>query len=319
MRWVSSINAQNSKSGEGQQEQQEPFCFIPYERRGYSQQQRQYDRRESTVLRGLVRNDRRQNKWGDITILRNRPTHSYVELLNKRFSSPRLYGEFNALLRLCVITEQADLSSQLQSSSDRFSSIQINQHNFEEAEHFDNKLGEFNPDVILIDMRLSVDSVIKQLRMIRRKMASVKIILLYDCVFPEFINEIIENRITGILQNGTDYNLFEKAVHAVNRGEFWFPHYLMRQIFDTFSKRQNLSDPFLSRDIFFTNCEREIVRLVIKGLSNKQIAQQLIVSPETVKKHLRAIFLKTGVKSRSQLISDYFSGTNSTNNTDCKL
>jgi|CXWL01.1.fsa_nt_gi DNA-binding NarL/FixJ family response regulator len=301
MRWGSSINAQSSKSGEEQQGQQE----SSYERREYSQQKRQYDRRESTALRGQVRNDRRQKNWGDLTVLRNRPTHLHDEVLNARFISPRLYGEHSALLRLCVITGQADLSSQLQSSSDRFSSIQINQHNFEETEHFDNKFEELNPDVILIDMRLSVDSVIKQLRMIRRKMTSVKIILLYDLVFPEFINEIVENRITGILQNGTDYNLFEKAVHAVNRGEFWFPHHLMRQIFDTFSKRQNLPDPFLSRDIFFTNCEREIVKLVIKGLSNKQIAHQLIVSPETVKKHLRAIFLKTGVKSRCQLISEF--------------
>lgn len=316
MRWVSSIKAQSLESDK---ERRENSGFILYERRGHGQQQRQYDRRESAVLRGQVRNDRRQNNWSDLTILRNRPTDSHVEVLNARFSSPRLYGELGDLLHLCVITEQADLRNQLQSSSDRLSSIQISQYNFKETEYFDNKLEEFYPDVILIDLRLSVGSVNKPLRMIREKMTSAKIILLYDQVFADFINEIIENRITGVLQIGSDYNLFERAIHAVNRGEYWFPHHIMRQIFDSFSKRQNLPDPFLSRNIFFTNCEQEIVKLVIKGLSNKQIARQLAVSPETVKKHLRAIFLKTGVQSRSQLISSYFLKTNSTNTTNREL
>jgi DNA-binding NarL/FixJ family response regulator len=52
----------------------------------------------------------------------------------------------------------------------------------------------------------------------------------------------------------------------------------------------------------FTSREREIVALLRTGLTNKEIAKELNVSTETVKKHLRTIFLKLGVRRRTQVV-----------------
>jgi len=49
--------------------------------------------------------------------------------------------------------------------------------------------------------------------------------------------------------------------------------------------------------------EREVLRLLMQGMSNKAIAQTLVISPNTVKRHLRAIYDKLGVNSRAAAVA----------------
>ena len=285
---------------------------VSSERRLHDRRQRCYDRRDSSVLRGRARYDRRRNDRRDLTMLQTQLPYLRAELAKPRLTlEPLTAGHDSSTLRLWVITEQTDLNNQFCGYPDRLPHIRIDQSNFKEIAVIDDKFSENCPDLILIDMRLSIDHVIEQLRIIRKKMPVVKIILLYEQDFPELIDEIIEYRISGFLQIGADYKIAEKAIHVVAlRGELWFPHRLIRKIFDTLSSWQNPSQAFPPRDVVLTRCEREIIKLVTKGLTNKQIAQQLAVSPETVKKHLKSVFIKTGVRNRSQLVFGYFSGKN---------
>ena len=282
------------------------------ERRLHDRRQHQYDRRDSTVLRGRARYDRRRNDRRNLTMLQGQLPYVRAGLAKTRLTLESSTAEHDSsMLRLWVITEHVDLNNQFCGYLDRLPHIRISQSNFKEIAVIDEKFSETCPDVILIDMRLSVDRVIEQLRIIREKMPAVKIILLYERNLPELIHEIIEYRISGFLQIGIDYKIFEKAIHVVaHRGELWFPHRLICKIFDTLSSWQNPSHAFPHRDVVLTKCEREIIKLVTKGLTNKQIAQQLAVSPETVKKHLKSIFIKTGVRNRSQLVFGYLSGKN---------
>lgn len=291
------------------QELQDSAHSVFSERRLHDRRQRQYDRRDSSVLRGRACYDRRRNDRRDLITLQRQLPYLRAELAKMQLSLESSTAEHDSgMLRLWIITEHTDLNNQFCGYPDRLPHIRIDQSNFKEIPIIDDKFSEICPNVILIDMRLSVDRVIEQLRTIRRKMPEVKIILLYEQNLPELINEIIEYRISGFLQIGVDYKIFEKAIHAVAyRGELWLPHRLIRKVFDTLSSWQNPSQTFPPRDAVLTKCEQEIIKLVVKkGLTNKQIAQQLVVSPETVKKHLKSIFIKTGVQNRSQLVSGYF-------------
>ena len=58
----------------------------------------------------------------------------------------------------------------------------------------------------------------------------------------------------------------------------------------------NAEDPALA---LLTHREREVLTLLVRGLSNKEIASQLVVTPETVKQHLKSIFSKLGVHTRA--------------------
>lgn len=270
----------------------------------------QQDRRDISILRGQARHDRRRNDRRDLIILRQQsPYFLRTELVNARLTQSSSSVQCsNDLLRMWIITEEAHLTGLFSDYGEKLPYIRINRYNAKGFETAQAKLGENHPDVILVDMRLSLDNVVEQLRMIRGKMPSVKIILLYDRDLPDFINEIIEYRISGFLPVEVDQKIFEKAIRVVvRREELWFPNYLIRQVFDVLSKWQNSSCAFPPRDIVLTKSEQEIIKFVAKGLTNKQIAQQLSVSPETVKKHLKSVFIKTGVCNRSQLVSGYLS------------
>ncbi|MDV6347575.1 response regulator transcription factor [Nitrosomonas sp. Is35] len=279
-------------------------------RRLLDRRREQFDRRNISILRGQARYDRRRNDRRDLSMLHKQPHNMCAELVNAGltplFSTAKGYRA--DLLRIWAITEQADLNTHLRNYSDNSPYICINQYNLKEVETASAKLGEIYPDAILIDMRLAADKVVEQLRMIRKKMASAKIILLYEKNPPDFIDEIIEFRISGFLPVGADHKIFEKAIQViVHREELWFPHHVVQRIFDVLSGWHNISCAIPSRDIALTKSEQEIVKLVAKGLTNKQIALQLSVSPETVKKHLKSVFIKTGVRNRSQLVFGYLS------------
>jgi len=275
------------------------------ERRAHARRERSVDRRDlSMILRGYIRHERRSNDRRNVAIPLDNPPRASTELVSAPLDLSRSQEERSNAVCLWVITEQANFSSQLQGG---LTSINISQYNLKEIAQQDNESEENHPHVILVDVRSSVDSVGEQLRMIREKMASAKLILLIDKSLPNVINEIIEYHITGLMQIGNDPKLFEKAIHAVHRGEFWFSHQVMKQIFDTLSKRRNALDLLESKKNLFTECEMKVIRCLIPGLSNKQIAKTLSVSPETVKKHLKAIFLKANVKSRIQLVFEYLS------------
>lgn len=285
-------------------------------RRLLDRRQQQFDRRNMSTLRGQARYDRRRNDRRDLSMLHKQPFKIRAELVNAGLTPlfSMAAGYRGDLLRIWAITEQADLNSHLRSYSDNSPYICINQYNIREAETASAKLGEIYPDAILIDMRLVADRVAEQLRMIRKKMASVKIILLHEQNSPDFIDEIIEFRISGFLPVGADHKIFEKAIQViVHREELWFPHHVVRRIFDALSGWHNTSCAIPPRDIVLTKSEQGIIKLVTKGLTNKQIAQQLTVSPETVKKHLKSVFIKTGVRNRSQLVSGYFFKINDSN------
>lgn len=70
--------------------------------------------------------------------------------------------------------------------------------------------------------------------------------------------------------------------------------------------RTALDELVIQRNI--TEREREVIEMMIKGKSNKEIEQELFISPHTVKNHIYNVFQKTGVKSRHQLIAHILHG-----------
>jgi DNA-binding CsgD family transcriptional regulator len=64
--------------------------------------------------------------------------------------------------------------------------------------------------------------------------------------------------------------------------------------------------PLLMAAYQFTERERDVTQLVLRGASTSQIADQLFVSPHTVQQHLKNIFAKTGVHSRRDLVGTIF-------------
>jgi DNA-binding NarL/FixJ family response regulator len=162
-----------------------------------------------------------------------------------------------------------------------------------------------NPDVLLLAADMERPSLFEFLREIQGR--AIKTLIVTDRCDPEFIGTILRYGARGCLRTVFSYPYVIKAILAVKRGDIWLERKLLAEAVaaliegaDTAGIRAAERDRHSYS--LLTSRERRIVALLSAGLTNKEIANQLSVSIETVKKHLRTIFLKLGVRRRTQVV-----------------
>ncbi len=107
------------------------------------------------------------------------------------------------------------------------------------------------------------------------------------------IPELLTRGVFGILHPDADSKVLKKAVKAVFAGELWLDRKLIKDVLYTMTH--------VDRKIDLTKKEKEIVALICHGYRNKEIAQKLSITEQTVKSHCNRIFKKVGVSDRLQL------------------
>jgi two-component system nitrate/nitrite response regulator NarL len=109
--------------------------------------------------------------------------------------------------------------------------------------------------------------------------------------------DLIRRGISGIFLKHGPPSLLTKAIRKVMEGEAWLDQRFVRMLLNGSSLADSPdSEPRLSER------EREVLRSILKGLTNKEIAGRLNVSESSVKATLQQLFSKTGVRTRSQLV-----------------
>jgi DNA-binding NarL/FixJ family response regulator len=162
---------------------------------------------------------------------------------------------------------------------------------------------DFKCDIMLLDVDLGGLNHTKMLRLLKKN-KSTKVILLLDSDYNENnLLSAIRNGVRGYLFRNTDSNQFIKSIKCVNDGELWVERKTMVKVFESFSISPKDKKSKGSTSIYnLTETQTKIVKLVLAGLSNKNIAKDLYISEKTVKFHLYKIYKQFFVKNRSQLI-----------------
>jgi DNA-binding NarL/FixJ family response regulator len=163
---------------------------------------------------------------------------------------------------------------------------------FDESADF-KEIVKLNPDVILADLNifrsfpedLATDNLIKILLLGERAWLSTA---------HKLIPDLVSKGVVGILPPGTDSELLRKALKAVTQGELWIGHKIVKNAFSFMSIPE--------KKVEFTKTEREILFLICQGYRNKEIAQKLNISEQTVKSHCNRIYKKVGVSDKVQLV-----------------
>jgi DNA-binding NarL/FixJ family response regulator len=146
------------------------------------------------------------------------------------------------------------------------------------------------------------DFVIADCHSLRRGAAlsdpELKVILIdYGLGEEEITALLLTHKIDGVLATNSDLSHFKKAVQAISEGQVWIDN---RKVKALIHYAESARSP--GADASFSKKEREIVILISQGLMNREIADRLCISEQTVKTHISRIFRKMNVSRRSQLV-----------------
>jgi DNA-binding NarL/FixJ family response regulator len=162
------------------------------------------------------------------------------------------------------------------------------------------QIAELAPDVVLIDVRMPGISGIEATRRARSLLPNLKVAILTVSEDDEDLFAAVRAGATGYLLKEVSIEELPAAVRAVARGQSLISPAMASRLlieFNALSRRveeQRGTAPRLS------DRELEVLRLVARGLSNKDIAAELVIAENTVKNHVRNILEKLQLRSRME-------------------
>jgi DNA-binding NarL/FixJ family response regulator len=160
---------------------------------------------------------------------------------------------------------------------------------------------QFDFDILVLDVELKGLNLTKILGLVKKN-KSAKVILLIDNDYSEnLLINAIRSGVRGYLLKDANSSELIKSVKAVFDGELWAERKLMGKVVDGSSyptKKVEVKGQIYD----LTETEIKIIKLLLTGLTNRKIADELYISEKTVKFHLYKVFKKLKVKNRSELI-----------------
>jgi DNA-binding NarL/FixJ family response regulator len=164
-------------------------------------------------------------------------------------------------------------------------------------------LDEYQPDILLLDLKMPGLDGLTALQKLQNARTKTKVIVLTASEDKNQFVQAMKFGTCGIVLKQTATDLLIKSIRKVHAGEIWLDSHTTAAVMRQFSSPLD-SAPLGSRDRErspLSQREREIVVLVAQGFKNKEMAEKMFISEQTVKNHLHNIFDKLGVSDRLEL------------------
>lgn len=167
------------------------------------------------------------------------------------------------------------------------------------------RVHELDPDVVLLDLRMPNLDGLSALQVMQQSNKRTKVIVLTASEDKNEFVQAMKLGCSGIVLKQTAPELIVKSIRKVNSGEIWLDSHTTAAVMRQFASPGEVVSPGTSgkareRSPLSTR-EREIVQLVAQGFKNKEMAEKMFISEQTVKNHLHNIFDKLGVSDRLEL------------------
>ncbi|MCI0687144.1 MAG: response regulator transcription factor [Sporichthyaceae bacterium] len=160
------------------------------------------------------------------------------------------------------------------------------------------------PDVVLMDIRMPRMDGVEATRTITEanRDSAPRVLVLTTFDLDEYVYEALRAGASGFLLKDVPPDELAAAIRVVARGEAVVAPAITRRLLDRFAPRLPSARPDATPQALagLTARELEVLALVARGLSNAEIAEQLVVSETTIKTHVGHLLTKLGVRDRVQ-------------------
>lgn len=159
------------------------------------------------------------------------------------------------------------------------------------------------PDIVLMDIRMpQLDGLEATKRIIDdSSLEDVRVLVLTTFEVDEYVFEALRAGASGFLLKDVEPVELLRALRVVSAGESLLSPSVTRRLIDEFVARPDRVGSPTSLEVL-TDREREVVALVAAGLTNDEIAEQLVISPATARTHVSRAMVKLGARDRAQVV-----------------
>ncbi len=155
---------------------------------------------------------------------------------------------------------------------------------------------ELNPDVVLLDIRMPDGDGLNALSRLKLDKPQLPVLVFSTYDNPTYVARAVALGANGYISKGASREELVTAIQTAAKGENAWTREELRRVTGALATPRLASDI----DVPLTQRESEVLRQLSYGLTNKEIAQSLHISYETVKEHVQHILRKLGVSDRTQ-------------------
>jgi DNA-binding NarL/FixJ family response regulator len=156
------------------------------------------------------------------------------------------------------------------------------------------------PDVVLMDIRMPVLDGLEASRRLLARDDPPKVLVLTTFDEDEYLYEALRAGTSGFLLKVSPPEQLIDAVRTVAAGQALIDPAVTRRVIEAFGRRATRPAPRELEEL--TARELEVLKLLARGLSNQEIASELIVGDATVKTHVARVLMKLGLRDRVQAV-----------------
>ena len=155
---------------------------------------------------------------------------------------------------------------------------------------------ETRPDVVLMDIRMPVLDGIEATRRLVPQLGGTRVVILTTFDLDDYVVDAFRAGASGFLLKTAPPAQLIAAIRTVHAGDGLLAPASTRRLIEQFTQSA-MPGPKLET---LTARESDVLRLLARGLSNAEIAAQLVVEPSTVKSHVASLLAKLGLERRTQ-------------------
>ena len=158
------------------------------------------------------------------------------------------------------------------------------------------------PDVVLMDVRMPDLDGIEATRELARAAPDIRVLILTTFEQDDYVFGALRAGASGFLLKRARPEELIAAVHTIAAGDSLLSPSITRRVIDRMAQQPMPELAAQARLDELTQREREVLELIARGLSNREIAKALVVEESTIRTHTKRILMKLGLRDRVQIV-----------------